>query len=136
MSKSLLDRTTLVLGSVGEFGLFSLRAIRESFQRPIELSEATRQLVEIGWRSVPLVIISGFAFGIVLALQTGSSMVRFGAEAEGYADAGSPAERYLQSRFELKPDLVGAIALSDKPPPGAGRESWNGVCLSLVVSRN
>lgn len=66
--------------SVGELGLFGIRAIRESFHPPLEFSEITRQLIEIGWRSGPLVIVSGFAFGIVLALQTGSSMAQFGAQ--------------------------------------------------------
>ncbi len=81
MSSSAIDRSTAILASVGELGLFGVRAIRESFQPPIEFSETIHQLLEIGWRSSPLVIVSGFAFGIVLALQTGSSMARFGAEA-------------------------------------------------------
>lgn len=69
------------MASVGELGLFGFRAIRESFHPPIEFGETIQQLFEIGWRSGPLIIVSGFAFGIVLALQTGSSMVRFGAQA-------------------------------------------------------
>ena len=69
------------IDSVGELGLFGSRAVREAFRPPFEFSETTRQLVEIGWRSSPLVLISGFAFGIVLTLQTGSSMARFGATA-------------------------------------------------------
>jgi len=67
---------------------------------------------------------------------------------EGYAEAGSPAEdyavatrraaevkKYLETRFELKPDLIGTIPLGDKPPEGTGQESWNGICLAMVVSR-
>jgi len=81
VASSILDRANLFFDSVGELGLFGLRAIRETFRPPVEFSETIRQLCEIGWRSGPLVIISGFAFGVVLALQTGSSMVRFGAQA-------------------------------------------------------
>lgn len=66
---------------MGELGIFSFRAIRETFRPPLEFSEIVRQVFEIGWRSGPLVIVSGFAFGIVLALQTGSSMTQFGAQA-------------------------------------------------------
>src|SRR5579884_3927199 len=66
--------------SVGELGLFGFKAVRESFRPPFEIHEITQQLIEIGWRSGPLVIVSGFAFGIVLALQTGSSMAQFGAQ--------------------------------------------------------
>ncbi len=67
---------------------------------------------------------------------------------EGYAEDGSPAQRYLaasqraeavkqylESKYQLKPDLIGVIPLDDKPPQGTGKESWNGVCLALVVSR-
>ena len=81
MLNSLSRRLILVLDSVGELSLFGLRAVRATFHPPIEFGETTRQIVQIGWRSGPLVMISGFAFGIVLALQTGSSMARFGAEA-------------------------------------------------------
>jgi len=68
---------------------------------------------------------------------------------EGYAENGSPAERYLtalqratdvkdylESRFELKPNLIGTIPLDDKPPRGSGPRMWNGVCLTLVLSQD
>jgi hypothetical protein len=48
----------------------------------------------------------------------------------------SDVKDYLESRFELKPGLVGTIPLDDKPPAGAGPETWNGICLSLVMSRD
>lgn len=67
--------------SVGEVGLFGLRAIRDTFRRPFEFGEIIRQIVEVGWRSCPLIIVSGFAFGVVLALQTRASMESFGAQA-------------------------------------------------------
>ncbi len=65
----------------GEIGLFGLRAIRDSFRPPFEFNEILRQIFEIGWRSGPLVIVCGFAFGVVLAMQTLSSMESFGAQA-------------------------------------------------------
>lgn len=66
--------------SVGEVGLFGLRAIRDTFRRPFEVKETVHQLFEIGWRSSPLIILSGLAFGAVLALQTRASMENFGAQ--------------------------------------------------------
>jgi phospholipid/cholesterol/gamma-HCH transport system permease protein len=78
---SVLDRLTAFFQSAGELGLFSFRAIRESVRRPWEIEEITSQIFEIGWRSGPLIITAGFAFGVVLALQTRSSMESFGAEA-------------------------------------------------------
>ena len=50
------------------------------FRPPFELKETARQLYEIGWRSLPLIAVSGFAVGIVLSMQTRASLERFGAE--------------------------------------------------------
>lgn len=72
---------TNFFGSVGELSLFGLRAIRDSFRPPFEFREIVIQIFEVGWRTAPLVIVSGFATGVVIALQTRAQMVRFGAEA-------------------------------------------------------
>jgi len=64
----------------GDLGLFGLKAIRQSFRRPFEFEEIVRQIYEVGCQSGPLVTISGFAFGMVLALQTRASMAAFGAQ--------------------------------------------------------
>lgn len=66
--------------SAGDFGLFSARAVRDAFRRPVEFDETVKQLFEVGWRSAPLLLASGFAFGIVMALETRSEMQAFGAE--------------------------------------------------------
>jgi len=68
-------------GLLGSLGLFGFRAVRESFRRPFEFGEITKQIFEVGWRSTPLIIASGFAFGVVLSLQTRTSMESFGAQA-------------------------------------------------------
>jgi phospholipid/cholesterol/gamma-HCH transport system substrate-binding protein len=67
---------------------------------------------------------------------------------EGYAGHGTQAQRYLaskqrateveqylESHFQLKPELMGTIALGGGPPRGMGEKSFDGVCLALVVSR-
>ncbi len=76
-----LNRLTAFFDSVGELGLFGFRAFQEAFRPPFEFRQTVKQLFEVGWRSGPLIIISGFAFGVVLALQTRSAMVSFGAQA-------------------------------------------------------
>jgi len=48
---------------------------------PYEFKETWRQVFEIGWRSLPLVGLSGFAVGVVLSMHTRASLERFGAEA-------------------------------------------------------
>lgn len=69
------------LNSVGEVTLFGSRAIRDAFRPPFEFKEILNQVVEVGWRSCPLIAVSGFAVGVVLALETRSSMMSFGAQA-------------------------------------------------------
>lgn len=66
--------------SVGEVSLFGLRVIRDTFRRPLEVKEIVHQIFEIGWRTSPLILVSGFTFGAVLALQTRASMESFGAQ--------------------------------------------------------
>jgi phospholipid/cholesterol/gamma-HCH transport system substrate-binding protein len=61
---------------------------------------------------------------------------------EGYAAVGTPDEQYVTSRrrahlvreylethFHLVHSDVGIVPLRDKPPPGAGRNTWNGVAI-------
>ena len=74
-------RLTAFFESVGEVGTFGFRAIRDAFRPPFEFKELITQIVEVGWRSCPLVIVSGFAFGVVIALETRASMMAFGAQA-------------------------------------------------------
>jgi phospholipid/cholesterol/gamma-HCH transport system substrate-binding protein len=65
---------------------------------------------------------------------------------EGYSNTGAPDQqylisrqraeevsRYLQTHFQLSPERVGAMPLGDHPL--AGKRTWDGVCLVLVVSK-
>lgn len=67
---------------------------------------------------------------------------------EGYSSTGAPDQQYiasrqrallvrdfLESRFHLKPDRTGIMPLGDHPPKKTGKQSWDGVCLVLVVSK-
>jgi ABC-type transporter Mla maintaining outer membrane lipid asymmetry permease subunit MlaE len=64
----------------GDLGSFSWKVIRAALTRPFELREIIRQLDELGSKSVPLVALSGAAIGAVLALESRSSLLRFGAK--------------------------------------------------------
>jgi len=81
MSPSLTAPVQQFFSWFGSVSLFGLRAIRDAFRRPLETREILRQLYEIGWRSAPLVTVSGLAIGVVLSMHTRSTMERFGAEA-------------------------------------------------------
>ena len=65
----------------GGLSLFAGRVVRDSFRRPFEFTEILKQLYEIGWRSAPLIALSGFAVGAVLSMHTRATLQRFGAEA-------------------------------------------------------
>ncbi|MGE5489497.1 MAG: MlaE family ABC transporter permease [bacterium] len=69
------------LDHCGDMALFALRVIRDAFRPPVEFGETVRQIYDIGWRSLPLIIAAGFAVGAVLSMHTRSSLARFGAEA-------------------------------------------------------
>jgi len=65
----------------GDFFLFYMRFVRETFKRPFEWREFWVQCYKMGNKSLPLVLITAFIMGLVLTLQTRPSLVNFGAEA-------------------------------------------------------
>jgi phospholipid/cholesterol/gamma-HCH transport system permease protein len=66
---------------VGRVGLFSLRVVVDSLRPPFEFAQLGRQLVEVGNKSLALIVVSGFALGAVMTLHTRSTLVMFGATA-------------------------------------------------------
>jgi phospholipid/cholesterol/gamma-HCH transport system permease protein len=70
-----------LLAWVGDVALFGARALYEAVLPPYEFKETWRHVFEIGWRSLPLIALSGFAIGVVLSMHTRASLERFGAEA-------------------------------------------------------
>src|SRR5687768_5823105 len=103
------------LAWVGGATLFGLRALREAFFPPYEFREITRQIFEIGWRSVPLIAASGFSIGIVLSMHTRASLERFGAEAM------IPAGLAIALIRETGP-LVTALLVAGRVGAGIGAE--------------
>jgi phospholipid/cholesterol/gamma-HCH transport system permease protein len=65
----------------GGLSLFACQTARECFRRPFEFTEILKQIFEIGWRSAPLIVLSGVAIGAVLSMHTRATLERFGAEA-------------------------------------------------------
>jgi phospholipid/cholesterol/gamma-HCH transport system permease protein len=63
----------------GDFSLFFLRFLRESFRRPFEGREFLKQCYKTGNKSLPLVAITAFIMGVVLTIQTRPSLASFGA---------------------------------------------------------
>jgi len=69
-----------LLAWVGDVALFGARALYQAFVPPYEFKEIWRHVFDIGWRSVPLIALSGFAIGVVLSMHTRAALERFGAE--------------------------------------------------------
>ncbi len=60
---------------------FAMRFSREVFKPPYEFREFVKQCYQLGYRSLPLVAVTGFIMGLVLTLQTRPTLMEFGAEA-------------------------------------------------------
>jgi phospholipid/cholesterol/gamma-HCH transport system permease protein len=75
------ERVLATFGFLGALALFAGRATVEAVRPPYELGEILRHLYQFGTRSMPLIVTSGFAIGIVLSMHTRASLERFGAEA-------------------------------------------------------
>src|SRR6187399_2568195 len=104
-----------VLAWVGEIALFGFRACREALLPPYEFGEIARHIFEIGWRSLPLITLSGLAIGVVLSMHTRASLERFGAESM------IPAGLAIALVRETGP-LTAALLLSGRIGAGIGAE--------------
>ena len=58
---------------------FIWRFFKQAFQRPFDFQEIVRQCYEIGYKSLPLITLTGFVVGIVFTKQSRPSLVSFGA---------------------------------------------------------
>jgi len=74
-------RLVAQLMGVGQFTIFLVRAIACSVTTPIKLGRIIEQLWFIGWRSMPVICLTGAFTGMVLALQGYPSLRRLGSEA-------------------------------------------------------
>ncbi|WP_419801145.1 MlaE family ABC transporter permease [Mucilaginibacter sp.] len=58
---------------------FILRFFKEAFLPPYEFKEFVRQCYEVGYRSFPLITLTGFITGVVFTKQSRPSLAEFGA---------------------------------------------------------
>ncbi|MDI1303575.1 MAG: ABC transporter permease, partial [bacterium] len=69
-----------IFDDVGKVTLFSTRFFKEVLKPPYEFKEFVKQCYIIGYKSLPLVAITGFIMGLVLTLQSRPTLAKFGAE--------------------------------------------------------
>ena len=99
----------------GGLSLFSYQVVREFFRRPLEVNEILKNVFEIGWRSAPLIVVSGLAIGAVLSMHTRATLERFGAVAM------IPAALAFALVTETGP-LVTGLLVSGRVGAGIGAE--------------
>ena len=68
------------LRATGRLGLFTLQAVYNCFTPPVYVKQMLEQFVEIGFYSLPVVALTTFFSGAVIALQTYEGFSQFSAE--------------------------------------------------------
>jgi phospholipid/cholesterol/gamma-HCH transport system permease protein len=70
-----------LLVRTGELASFVVEFFKRFWRRPYEVRELINQMDEAGTKSFILTAVTGFSIGVVLAMQSRGTLVRFGAEA-------------------------------------------------------
>jgi phospholipid/cholesterol/gamma-HCH transport system permease protein len=100
----LLGRMTLAfLGMVGSVTLFASQAIIQGCRPPYYRQQIVRQMMEIGYYSLPVVGLTAIFTGMVLALQSYTGFARFSAE------SAIPQVVVVSLTRELGPVLAGLM---------------------------
>jgi phospholipid/cholesterol/gamma-HCH transport system permease protein len=95
--------------------LFILRFFKEFIKPPYEFREFLKQSYLIGYKSLPIVVITGFIMGLVLTLQTRPTLADFGAE------SWLPGMVALSLIREISP-VITALICAGKISSGIGAE--------------
>ena len=80
MEKSTPTVFSRFLDETGDMSRFAGRFFREIFKPRQEVEEFLRQCYLVGYKSLPLVAITGFIMGLVMTIQSRPTLVEFGAE--------------------------------------------------------
>lgn len=103
------------LDDAGNLTLFISRFFKEALTPPYEFKEFLRQSYKIGYKSIPLVAITGFIMGLVLTLQSRPTLASFGAE------SWLPSMVALSLIREIAP-VITALICAGKIASGIGAE--------------
>jgi phospholipid/cholesterol/gamma-HCH transport system permease protein len=82
LSEKTMEKTTMAgdfLSGFADVILFLTRIVKETFSRDFEFKEFFRQCFQIGYKSLPLIAITGTIMGLVLTIQSRPVLVDFGA---------------------------------------------------------
>ena len=104
-----------IFEETGSFSIFTGRFFKEIFKLPFQINEFFRQCYAIGYKSLPLVSITGFIMGLVLTIQSRPTMTKFGAE------SWLPSMVSLSLIREIAP-VITALICAGKIASGIGAE--------------
>ena len=104
-----------VFEDLGNFVIFGVRFFKEVLKPPFQINEFFRQCYAIGFKSLPLVSITGFIMGLVLTIQSRPTMAKFGAE------SWLPSMVSLSLIREIAP-VITALICAGKVASGIGAE--------------
>ena len=104
-----------IFTDAGNVTMFAARFFKELFSPPLEVKEFIRQCYFIGYKSLPLVAITGFIMGLVLTLQSRPTLAEFGAE------SWLPGMVALSLVREIAP-VITALICAGKISSGIGAE--------------
>jgi phospholipid/cholesterol/gamma-HCH transport system permease protein len=100
---------------VSSLTIFTLRFFKEVFKPPYEFNELMKQSFLIGYKTLPLVGITGFIIGLVLTIQSRPTLAKFGAE------SWLPAMVAVSIIREIVP-VITALIFAGKVGSGIGAE--------------
>jgi phospholipid/cholesterol/gamma-HCH transport system permease protein len=100
---------------VASLAIFTLRFFKEVVKPPYEFSELMKQSFLIGYKSFPLVAITGFIIGLVLTIQSRPTLAKFGSESL------LPAMVAISIIREIGP-VITALIFAGKVGSGIGAE--------------
>jgi phospholipid/cholesterol/gamma-HCH transport system permease protein len=104
-----------IFEDTGNVSLFTGRFFKEIVKPPFQINEFIRQCYAIGYKSLPLVSITGFIMGLVLTIQSRPTMTKFGAE------SWLPSMVSLSLIREIAP-VITALICAGKIASGIGAE--------------
>jgi len=100
---------------VASLTIFTLRFFKEVIKPPYEFNELMKQSFLIGYKSLPLVAITGFIIGLVLTIQSRPTLAKFGSESL------LPAMVAVSIIREIGP-VITALIFAGKVGSGIGAE--------------
>ena len=74
-----LEKVNHFLTDVADFFLFVAQVVKETFSRDFEYREFLNQCFQMGYKSLPLISVTGIIMGMVLTIQSRPVLINFGA---------------------------------------------------------